>query len=133
MLRSWHYVLLMILLGVTLLSRSLAQNGSKIKYDPATETKISGTVDEVKEFRCPVSGTMGYHIALKTGDGVVMLHVASSKFMKDYEIGFEKGQHIDVVGSRVRLESGEDAVLAREIARGQSTYAFRDKQGNPLW
>lgn len=133
MLRSWHCVLLMTLLAAALVPRPLAQNGAKIKYDPATETKISGTIDEVKEFRCPVSGTMGYHIALKTGDGVVMVHVASSKFMKDYEIAFEKGQHVDVVGSKVRLESGEDAVLAREIARGQSTYAFRDKQGTPLW
>lgn len=133
MLRSWRCVFLVTLLGVLLVERPLAQKNPKVPYDPATEAKISGTIEEVKEFQCPVSGTVGYHIALRTGDGIVMVHVASSKFMKDYEIAFDKGQHIDVVGSKVRLESGEDAVLAREITRGQSTFAFRDKKGNPLW
>lgn len=133
MLRSWRCVFLITLVGTLLVAVSLAAKAPKVKYDPATETKISGTIEDVKEFECPVSGTVGYHIALKTGDGTVMVHIAASKFMKEYEITFEKGQHIDVVGSKVKLESGEDAVLAREIVRGQSTYAFRDKQGNPLW
>lgn len=124
-------LLIVVLLGLPLIAAP--QKPPKVKYDPATETKVSGTIEEVREFECPVSGTIGYHIALKTGDGMAMVHIAASKFMKDYEITFEKGQHIDVVGSKVRLESGEDAVLAREIVRGQSTYAFRDKQGNPLW
>ncbi len=133
MLRSRHCVLLVTLLGILLVERPLAQRNPKVLYDPATETKISGTIEEVKEFQCPVSGTVGYHLALRTGDGVVMVHVASSKFMKEYEIVFDKGQHIDVVGSKVKLEDGEVAVLAREIVRGQSTFTFRDKQGKPLW
>lgn len=133
MLRSLRCVFIIALVGALLLSVALAEKAPKVKYDPATETKISGTIEDVKEFQCPVSGTVGFHIALKTGDGIVLVHVAASKFMKDYEITFEKGQHIDVVGSKVKLENGEDAVLAREIVRGQSTYAFRDKQGNPLW
>ncbi len=133
MLRSWRCVFLITLLGALLVARPLAQKNPQIKYDLATETKFSGTIEEVKEFPCPVSGAVGYHLALKTGDGVVMVHVAASKFMKEYDIAFQTGQHVDVVGSRVRLENGEEAVLAREIVRGQSTYAFRDKQGNPLW
>ncbi len=133
MLRNRRCVLLVTLLGILFVERPLAQRNHKVPYDPATETKISGTIDEVKEFQCPVSGTMGYHIALRTGDGVVMVHVASSKFMKEYEIVFDKGQHIDVIGSKMKLENGDDAVLAREIVRGQSTFAFRDKQGKPLW
>lgn len=133
MLRYRRCVFLITLVGALLVAAALAQKAPKVKYDLATETKISGTIDDVKEFQCPVSGAVGYHIALKTGDGVVMVHVAASKFMREYEITFDKGQHIDVVGSKVKLESGEDAVLAREIVRGQSTYAFRDKQGNPLW
>ncbi len=133
MLRSRRCGLLVTLLGVLLVGRPVAQKTPKVPYDPATETKISGTIEEVKEFQCPVSGTMGYHIALRTGDGVVMVHVASSKFMKEYEIVFDKGQHIDVIGSKMRLENGEEAVLAREIVRGQSTFAFRDRQGKPLW
>ncbi len=133
MLRCWRCVLLVTLLGAFLVARPLAQKNSKVKYDLAAESRISGTVDEVKEFQCPVSGTLGYHLAVRTGDGLVTVHVASSKFMKEYEIAFEKGQHVEIVGAKAKLDSGEEGVLAREIVRGQSTYAFRDKQGNPLW
>ena len=133
MLRNPRYALLIGLACVLLAAASLGQKGPKVKYDPATEVKVGGIIEEVQEFECPASGTMGFHISLKTGDGLVTVHVAASKFMKDYEINFEKGQHIDVVGSKVKLPNGDDGVLAREIQRGQSTYAFRDKQGNPLW
>lgn len=133
MMRRWRCVFLFALVSALLVSVSFSQKAPRVKYDSATETKVSGTIEDVKEFECPVSGALGYHIALRTGDGIVMVHVAATKFMKDYEIAFDKGQHIDVVGSKVRLESGEDAVLAREITRGQNTYAFRDKQGKPLW
>lgn len=128
-----RHALLAGLLSVLLVAVGVAEKHSQVKYNRATETKVGGTIEEVKEFECPVSGTMGYHIVLKTGDGLATVHVAASRFMKDYEITFEKGQRIDVVGSKVKLETGEDAVLAREIMRGQNTYAFRDKEGNPLW
>jgi len=133
MLRRSRRVLLVILVGALLATVSPAEKTPKVKYNPATETKVSGIIEEVKEFECPVSGTMGYHLALRSGDGLVTVHVAASKFIKEYEITFEKGQHIEVLGSKVTLENGEPAVLAREITRGQNTYAFRDKQGNPLW
>lgn len=133
MLCSFRRVFLPAAVSVLLVSFSLAEKPPKVKYDPATEARISGTIEEVQEFECPVSGTIGYHLTLRGGGGVAMVHVAASKFMKDYEITFAKGDRIDVLGSRVKLQNGEDAVLAREIVRGQNTYAFRDKQGNPLW
>ncbi len=131
-MQTLRYASFIVLVCALLSAPSTAQK-VKVKYDPATETKVSGTIEEVKEFQCPVSGTVGYHIVLKSGDGTVVAHVAGAKFMKQYEIVFEKGEHIDVVGSKVRLQSGEDALLVRQITRGQNTYAFRDKQGSPLW
>ncbi len=126
-------VLFVTLVVLPLLSAGPTPKEPKVKYDAATEARISGTIEEIKEFDCPVSGTVGYHLALKTAGGAVVVHVAASKFLKEYEILFEKGQHIEVVGSKVKQENGEEAWLAREIIRGQNTYAFRDKQGNPLW
>jgi hypothetical protein len=123
----------MVGLALSLLVSAAAQKAPKVKYDPATETKITGVVEEVKEFECPASGTVGFHISLRSADRVVMVHVAATKFMKEYEIKFAKGDQIDVVGSKVTLPDGEEGILARDITRGQSTYAFRDKHGNPLW
>ncbi len=129
----WRLVLLVAMVSALLVPPLLAQKAPRVKYDPATEVRFSGVIEEVKNFECPVSGTMGFHIVLRSGDQPQVVHVAATKFLKDYEITFEKGDRIEVLGSKVTLESGETAILAREIKRGQNTYAFRDKQGNPLW
>ncbi len=129
----WRLVLLVAMASALLVPPLLAQKAPRVKYDPATEVRFSGVIEEVKNFECPVSGTMGFHIVLRSGDQPQVVHVAATKFLKDYEITFEKGDRIEVLGSKVTLESGETAILAREIKRGQNTYAFRDKQGNPLW
>ncbi len=118
---------------LTLVTMAWAEKAPKVQYDPATETTVKGDIEDVKEFQCPVSGTLGFHITLKTPDHTYVVHVASAKFIKDYEISFNKGDQITVVGSRVTLESGEEAVLAKQITKGQSTFSFRDKSGNPLW
>ena len=110
-----------------------AQKAARFKYDPASETKITGVVEEVKEYQCPVSGTLGYHLVLRSGEQLHVIHVAASKFLRDYEIEFAKGEQLEVLGVKVKLESGEEGIMAREIKRGQNTYAFRDKDGNPLW
>ena len=133
MLRRWRRVLLVAMTCALLAPSLLAQKAPKVKYDLATEVKFGGVIEDVKEFECPVSGTMGFHLVLRSGDQPQMVHVAASKFIKEYEITFAKGDHIEGLGSKVTLPSGETAILAREIKRGQSTYTFRDKQGNPLW
>ncbi len=102
------------------------------KYDPATEVKIKGVIAEVKDFECPVSGGIGAHITLKAGDKNVLVHIALSKFLKDYEMSFAKGEEIEVLGSKVMMD-GEEVILAREITRGQNTFMFRDNKGKPLW
>ena len=109
-----------------------ANKASSPKYDPATEVKIKGVIAEVKDFECPVSGGMGAHITLKAGDKNVLVHIALSKFLKDYEMSFAKGEEVEVLGSKVMMD-GEEVILAREITRGQNTFMFRDNKGKPLW
>ncbi len=103
------------------------------KYDVATEVTVKGTVDEVKDRDCPVSRGMGNHIFLKLADGKIMqVHVAATKFMKSYELGFNKGDQLEVTGSKVTFE-GAETILAREIKRGDDIMQFRDKNGKPVW
>jgi hypothetical protein len=42
------------------------------KYDKSTEAVFKGTVDEVRDRQCPVSGGMGSHLILKVADGSSM-------------------------------------------------------------
>lgn len=103
------------------------------KYDPATEAVFKGTVEEVKDRECPVSGGMGSHVILKLADGTTIeVHLASTKFVKTYELVFSKGDVLEVTGSKVKFE-GVDTIFARMVKRGNDAFIFRDKDGNPVW
>ena len=64
---------------------------------------IQGVVLEVKDYHCPVSGTIGTHFSLKTDHGDLEVHMAPAKFFKDYEILIRKGADVSVTGNRVEL------------------------------
>ncbi len=103
------------------------------KYNPATESVFKGTVEEVRDRQCPVSGGMGSHVILKLADGsTIEVHLATTKFVNTYELVFSKGDQIEVTGSKVNFE-GVDTVFAREVKRGSDVFVFRDKDGKPTW
>jgi hypothetical protein len=131
--------MLLSLAAALLLALPLAATGPKPpqanevpKYNPATETTIKGTVQEIKTFACKLGGASGYHLEVKTEKGVVEVHVAAGKYLTDYDFQFAVGDEVEVTGSTVQMD-GKDAFLARIIKKGQTTYTFRDKAGNPLW
>jgi len=136
-MKTWQIVLLVaaLLAASALIAASQANDASKAvpKYDPATEVKLKGTIAEISERNCPVSGgAMGFHFIFKTTDQSIEVHVASSKFIKNYEVTLNKGDEITLVGSKVKF-NGEDAILAREVTRGEEVFMFRDKTGKPVW
>jgi hypothetical protein len=103
------------------------------KYDPATEAVYKGTVEQVKDHECPVSGGVGSHLILKLSDGnTIEVHLATTKFVQMYELVFNKGEQVEVTGSKVKF-GGVDTIFAREVKRGNDTFVFRDKEGNPAW
>lgn len=103
------------------------------KYNPANEVTIKGVVQEVKDFQCPVSGGMGAHLMVKTDKGLVTVHLALSKFLSEYGFAFAKGDEVAVIGVKAKVGDDDNAILARQIERGNQTYTFRDKAGKPLW
>jgi hypothetical protein len=103
------------------------------QYDPATEARFIGMVEEVKDRQCPVSGGVGSHLLLKLSpSSTIEVHLATTKFVKGYDLVFKKGEVVRVVGSKVRFE-GAETIFARELNRGGSTYVFREKDGTPIW
>ena len=53
------------------------------KYDRAAEATFKGTVEEVRNRQCPVSGGMGSHLILKLADGnTIEVHLVLAKFVK---------------------------------------------------
>jgi DNA/RNA endonuclease YhcR with UshA esterase domain len=103
------------------------------KYDKSTEAVFKGTVDEVKDRNCPVSGGMGSHLTLKLADNnPIEVHLALTKFVNQYELVFRKGDVLEVTGVKVKF-GGVDTIFARKIKRGQDEFLFRDGDGKPLW
>jgi hypothetical protein len=103
------------------------------KYDPAAEATFKGTVEDVKDRQCPMSGGMGSHLILRLSAGTTIeVHLASTKFVKAYDLVFNKGDVISVLGTKVHFE-GVETIFAREVTRGSETFAFRDKDGKPIW
>jgi len=136
-MKNWPIIilaLLAIVLVVAVTVATAAQNSGAVpKYDPAAETRFKGTVDQVVDRECPVSGGMGSHLILNLPDGkTIEVHLASTKFVKTYELVFKPGDQVEILGTKVQFE-GKETIFAREVTRGTDTFAFRDKDGTPIW
>jgi len=101
------------------------------KYDPATETKMKGVVEELK---LPPKGQEkeAAHLMTKIGDDMIDIYLCPKSFMDDMGVTFSKGDAIAFTGSKVK-QDGADLILAREVVKGQDTLVLRDDKGNPVW
>jgi DNA/RNA endonuclease YhcR with UshA esterase domain len=100
-------------------------------YNPSTETTVKGTVEQVKT----VTGRHGWngtHLTLKTEDKTFDVHLGPSSFLKEKDFNLEKGDQIQVTGSTAEV-GGTEALIAREVKKGDKTLVLRDAQGIPKW
>lgn len=114
-----------VLLG----SLSLFAQKTGPKYDPGTEVKVKGTIEEIKL----VPGEYeGVHVMLKTGTETVFIHLAPEGFLKMLEFNVAKGDSLEVTGCKITGDMGPE-ILAKEIVSGQNSLTLRDKKGLPAW
>lgn len=136
-MKTWPAVVLILALVAAVApvfaSSQSTSSAAVPKYDPATEAVFKGTVQEVRDRQCPVSGGLGSHVILKLENGsTIEVHLASKKFVDEYELTFNVGDQLEVTGSKVVFE-GVETIFAREVKRGNDVYVFRDKNGKPVW
>ena len=106
-------------------------NASIPKYDLQTETKMKGTVEEVK---LPPKGSEKeiVHLLVKNGAEIVDVYLCPNSFLGEMGVGFSKGDEVAVTGSKVE-QDGADFVLAREVVKGNDSLVLRDDKGKPVW
>jgi hypothetical protein len=128
-----------LLIGILLLgiiSPAFAVNApqkSAPKYNPAAESVYKGTVEDVRDRQCPVSGGVGSHIILKLEDGsTIEVHLATAEFTRMVEMNVHQGDEIEVTGWKLEFD-GVQTIFAREVKYGNETYVFRAKDGTPAW
>ena len=114
-----------------LLAQVAAGQGAAPKYDPSTETKMKGVVEELK---LPPKGQDKEiaHLVMKNGDQMVDVYLCPRSFIDEMGVTFTKGDEIAFTGSKVKHGEGE-MILAREVVKGQDTLVLRDDKGNPVW
>ena len=101
------------------------------KYDLQTETKLKGTIEEV---RLPPKGSEKEiaYLLVKSGANTVDVYLCPQSFLAEMGVSFNTGDEISLTGSKVK--HGEaDLMLAREVVRGNDTVVLRDEKGNPVW
>lgn len=108
-------------------------------YDTKTETTLKGTVEEVKAMTGMMRGRgrmgmdmEGTHVMLKTDSETIEVHLGPSAFLKEKAIEIAKGDALEIVGSRVKVGES-DALIAREVRKGETSWTLRDADGRPQW
>jgi hypothetical protein len=105
-----------------------AQSGGP-KYDSSTETKLKGTVEELK---LPASAKEIAHLLVKNGTDTLDIYLCPKSFIDDMGVTFAKGDEVAFTGSKVK-QGDADMILAKEVDKGADSLILRDDKGNPVW
>lgn len=105
------------------------------KYDPATETTLKVTVEELKLVPPSGSKPLAYLIT-KTGPDKdkdsVEVFLCPKSFLDELGVAFKPDDSVQITGSKVK-QDGANLILAREIVKGGETLTFRFQNGKPAW
>ena len=106
--------------------------GSDIRYDPATVVDVDGYVTEIREVAAPAA-LRGIHLLITSErSGEVDAYLGPSSFVREFVESFGKRSQVQVVGSKVKT-ANTSCVLARLVRKGSTTLYLRDERGNPFW
>ncbi len=101
-------------------------------YNSVTVENLAGTVEAVDKVT-PMKGMYsGIHLVLKTEKETVSVHVGPEWYIERQDVKIEKGDKIEVKGSRITFD-GKPAIIAAEVKKGDSTLVLRDSAGVPAW
>lgn len=101
-------------------------------YNPATVETLTGTVESVDKIT-PMKGMMyGIHLLLKTDKETISVHLGPGWYIERLDTKIEKGDKIEVKGSRVTM-MGKPAIIAAEVKKGDNVLKLRDENGIPSW
>jgi uncharacterized membrane protein len=121
-----------LVLFLSIVASAVLASGQAVpKYNVATETKLKGTIAELK-VPDKANNKEVAHLTVKSGTDTLDLYLCPKSFMDDMGVSFAKGDEIAFTGSKVK-EGNADMVLTREIVKGTDTLVLRDEKGNPVW
>jgi|SRR5579871_2566646 len=126
------FAFLIMFIAMPLSFGQIRSSSSGIRnYDPKTETTVTGTVQQVKQI-AGRHGWNGTHLALKTVSGTLDVHLGPEAYIASQGFSFAAGDKVEVLGSKVTL-GGTEALIAREVKKGDKVLVLRNAAGVPQW
>jgi hypothetical protein len=107
-------------------------SGYQKMFDQKTVETIKGQVTSVETFTPRRGMSGGVHLNLKTDKETVSVHLGPSWFLENQDVKIEKGDKIEVAGSRLTF-NGAPALIATHIKKGSAVLKLRDDDGYPVW
>lgn len=101
-------------------------------YDPAKVETVSGEVVGVEKVSRGRGPKEGIHLQLRTDTETLPVHLGPSWFIERLDTRIEKGDRVEVRGSRVAMD-GKPAIIAAEVKKGDAVLQLRDQSGVPVW
>jgi hypothetical protein len=126
-------VFFLFALLTTMTALLLAQgrgNGQGPRYDPAAETTLTGTIENIETL--DVMCHTGTHIIVKTDKGNIEVALGPAKFLNDQKFELKRAEQVQVVGAKTNTRNGE-MFVARQITSGDKKLTLRNDQGVPVW
>lgn len=103
-------------------------------YNPNMEVVFSGEISKIEEVEKPKGMSPGIHMTV-TGDDPCTLspiHLGPAWYINNQETRLKVGDKVEIAGSKVEID-GAQAIIAREVRRGDEVLMLRDKAGVPFW
>lgn len=101
-------------------------------YNPAAVETLTGEIVAI-ETTTPMSGMAnGIHLSVKTAQETIAVHLGPEWFVERLDTQLATGDTIEAKGSRVTI-SGQPALIAAEIKKGDEVLVLRNEAGIPVW
>lgn len=120
-----------LLIVNTLNAQGRGMRNQNRNYDVNTVVTMQGEVTSV-ETQQGKGRSIGLHLMLKTDDGEISVHVGPVWYLEDVNLTLEKGDRIEVTGSKIDYE-GSPALIAAKIVKAENTTELRNANGIPNW
>lgn len=104
--------------------------GPGMRYDASKETKITGTIQDIKTVDGMCTGT---HLIVKTETGDMEVGLGPSQFLDEKKLQLKKGDKVEVLGANVEHGPMGPIFVARQITADKQTVTLRDEKGVPEW
>jgi hypothetical protein len=101
-------------------------------YDPSTVVAVSGVVESVERIAPRKGMNPAISLVVKTDKETLTIHLGPEWYIGRLDTKIEKGDKLEIKGSRVTLE-GKPIIIAQELKKGENSLVLRDNTGIPVW